>query len=133
MNVLLSIKPEFVEKIFTKEKRYEYRKSIFKQKVDKVIIYSTMPEGMIVGEFQIEDILCGEPEKIWEATNDFSGISYGFYNEYFKSKDEAYAIKIGYLTRYKEPIDPKTLSDSFTAPQSFFYIDDNYQKKRNKE
>ncbi|REK71981.1 hypothetical protein [Paenibacillus paeoniae] len=129
MNVLLSIKPEFVEKIFSKEKRYEYRKVIFKQKVEKVIIYSTMPEGRIVGEFQIEEILCGEPEKIWEATNDFSGISYGFFQEYFKSKEEAYAIKIGYLKRYEDPIDPKTLNYSFTAPQSFFYVDDNYEKR----
>ena len=30
MKVLLSIKPEFVEKIFSGEKRFEYRKNIFK-------------------------------------------------------------------------------------------------------
>lgn len=52
MKVLLSIKPEFVEKIFSGEKRFEYRKSIFKQQnIDTIVIYSTMPVGMIVGEF----------------------------------------------------------------------------------
>ena len=38
MKVLLSIKPEFAEKIFNGTKKYEFRKSIFKNKdVDKVI------------------------------------------------------------------------------------------------
>lgn len=32
MNVILSIKPEFVEKIFSGEKQYEYRKVLFKQR-----------------------------------------------------------------------------------------------------
>ena len=36
MKVLLSIKPEYVDKIFSGEKRYEYRKSMFKNKnIDK--------------------------------------------------------------------------------------------------
>ena len=33
MKVLLSIKPEFAEKIFNGTKKYEFRKSIFKNKV----------------------------------------------------------------------------------------------------
>lgn len=125
MKVLLSIKPEFVEKIFSEEKRYEYRKSIFKKNVDTVIIYATMPEGKIVGEFSIETILHDEPENIWELTNDYSGISHSFFKEYFESKQEAYAIKIGEVERYKVPIDPKTFEFPFTAPQSFFYVDDD--------
>ena len=43
MNLLISIKPEFVNKILANEKLYEFRKSIFKQKVDKIFIYSTYP------------------------------------------------------------------------------------------
>ena len=35
MNVLLSIKPRFVEKILEGEKRFEFRKGIFKQDVAK--------------------------------------------------------------------------------------------------
>lgn len=41
MKVLMSIKPEFVEKIFARKKRYEYRKSIFKKSISKIIVYST--------------------------------------------------------------------------------------------
>ena len=55
MRVLLSIKPEFVEKIFSGEKLYEYRKAMFKNvNVSSVVIYSTMPVGKIVGEFKFK-------------------------------------------------------------------------------
>ena len=57
MKVLLSIKPEFVQEIFTGKKKYEYRKAIFTRSVDKVVVYSTKPVGMIVGEFTVENIL----------------------------------------------------------------------------
>ncbi|MFE4710848.1 ASCH domain-containing protein [Paenibacillus sp. NPDC056722] len=127
MKVLLSIKPEFVKKIFSEEKKYEYRKTIFKKKVDTVIIYSTMPEGKIVGEFSIETILHDNPESIWEKTNVFSGITHSFFKEYFESKENAYAIKIGDIERYNKPIDPKNFDFPFTAPQSFFYVDDDYR------
>ena len=43
MKVLLSIKPEFVQEIFTGKKKYEYRKAIFTRSVDKVVVYSTKP------------------------------------------------------------------------------------------
>ena len=43
MKVLLSIKPEFVEAIFSGEKLYEYRKAIFKKNVTTVVIYATKP------------------------------------------------------------------------------------------
>ncbi|MGG4397402.1 hypothetical protein ABEX25_24145 [Paenibacillus thiaminolyticus] len=97
MNVLLSIKPEFVEKIFNNEKLYEYRKTIFRQKINKVFIYSTMPVGKIVGEFSVAAILHDHPEHIWELTNECSGITYDFFLQYFGEKEEAYAIQIGEL------------------------------------
>ena len=68
MNVILSIKPEFVEKIFSGEKQYEYRKILFKQKVDTVYIYASRPICKIVGEFKIDEILCDKPENIWKLT-----------------------------------------------------------------
>lgn len=35
MKVLLSIKPEFVEKIFAGEKKFEYRRTIFKKMLNR--------------------------------------------------------------------------------------------------
>ncbi|MFY0544947.1 ASCH domain-containing protein [Brevibacillus sp. H7] len=126
MKVLLSIKPEFVEKIFSEEKKYEFRKVIFKKDIDTVIIYSTMPEGKIVGEFQIEDVLHDDLESIWQQTSQYAGISYDFFKEYFSNKEQAYAIKIGEVIRYETPIDPKMVDKTFIPPQSFCYTDKEY-------
>jgi predicted transcriptional regulator len=123
MKVLLSIRPEYVEKIFSGEKKYEYRKVIFrKEDIDTIVVYSTMPEGKIVGEFQIESILVNSPDLIWKETKDDSGISAAFFHEYFENKHEGYAIKISNPIRYEIPIDPKIEYESFHAPQSFCYI-----------
>lgn len=122
MTVLLSIKPEFAEKIFNGTKKYEFRKSIFKRTdVHKIIVYASSPVKKVIGEFTIEDILNDNLDAIWDKTAVSSGISKGFYMAYFENKSKAYAIKIGRTKRYKQA---RELSDYnvHTAPQSFAYI-----------
>ena len=92
--VLLSIKPEFAHKIFDGTKKYEFRKQIFKDSsVKKVIVYSSSPEQKVIGEFKIDTILSDTPSAIWLQTRDYSGISQAFYDEYFRGRQNAYAIK----------------------------------------
>lgn len=123
MKVLLSIKPQFVDEIFNGKKKFEYRKSIFKNPdVKSIIIYATMPVGKIVGEFDIEEILEEHPKDLWEKTKKFSGISEDFYDSYFMGRDKGYAIKIKSLNKYDEPKCPYELFENFTAPQSFKYV-----------
>jgi predicted transcriptional regulator len=67
MKVLLSIKPEYVEKILDGTKKFEFRKGIFKNPdVKSVVIYSTMPVGMIVAEFDIADVIEDKPSTVWK-------------------------------------------------------------------
>lgn len=131
MKILLSIKPEFVKKIFSGEKKYEYRKTIFKSNINSIIVYSTKPEGKIVGELIVEDILIDTPEKIWEKTNAFSGINYTFFKNYFGNRKEGCAIKIAKTILYEKPIDPTEVDKSFRPPQSFCYINNNKQLSLN--
>ena len=122
MKVLLSIKPEFVEKIFAGTKKYEFRKSLFKRSdVKYVVIYASAPIKRVVGEFEIDDILSDDVETVWEQTKMYSGISKSFYNSYFRNRKTANAIQIGNLIKYEET---KLLSDYHIrqAPQSFCYI-----------
>lgn len=122
MTVLLSIKPEFAEKIFDGTKKYEYRKCVFKRPgIEKVVVYVSSPIKKVLGEFTIDDVLEDGVESVWEKTSQFSGISEAFYFGYFRHRDTAYAIKIGRTKRYKTA---KELSDYNirTAPQSFAYI-----------
>ena len=123
MKALLSIKPEFVEKIISGEKLFEYRKAVFKRpEVKSVVIYSTMPEGKIVGEFTIGEILAKSPEELWEVTKNASGINKRFFDEYFNEREVAYAIQIKDFRRYSTPINPYEVESDFKAPQSFKYV-----------
>jgi len=120
MKVLLSIKPEFVEKIIKGEKRFEYRRKIFKKDVESVIIYATSPWKKIIGEFYIDEILAEDPKILWSKTYRFSGVEKKFFMDYFKDSVIGYAIKIGKLELYKEPYNITDLVK--TPPQSYVYI-----------
>lgn len=124
MTVLLSIKPEYAEKIFQGEKRYEYRKRLFKRKdINRIIVYSTMPVGKVIGEFEINEIIEGSPISIWTKTKEYSGINKKNYTEYFRDKKTGFAISIKNVTVYKTPLDLKELNPNIKcAPQSFMYI-----------
>lgn len=121
MKVLLSIKPEFANKIFDGTKRYEFRKRIFTQDVKTIVVYASSPVQKIIGEFVIEHILNEEIDILWEHTKEYSGISKEYFYQYFKERDEGFAIKIKSTRKYKTP---KCIKEDFNKfpPQSFIYI-----------
>lgn len=122
MKVLLSIKPEYVEEIIKGNKKFEYRKRIFKREVESVVIYCTMPVGKIVGEFTIDSIINESPKKIWNMTSSYSGISRDSFLNYFSGRSDGFAIKIKNFVEYEKPINPREIDDHFVAPQSYKYI-----------
>ena len=121
MKVLLSIKPEFAGKIFEGLKKFEYRRSIFKQPVDSVVVYVSAPISLVIGEFEIEEIIHSDVQELWENTKDHSGISKDFFDSYFKDKETGYAIRIGYSQKYEKPL-PLFESFGVKPPQSFAYL-----------
>ncbi len=123
MKVLLSIKPEYAEKILKGEKRFEFRKVVFKNpSVRTVVIYATMPVGKVIGEFDIDEIISASPNEIWNLTDQYSGITKRFFTEYFDGREIAHAIKIKKTKRYDEPIDLLKILPHGIAPQSFCYL-----------
>ena len=95
MNVILSINPEFIEKIFSGEKQYGYRK--------------------------VPEIICDTPANIWQQTKDHSGVSKSFFQKYYVGKDKGVALKIKECKKYKNAVEPNTIVQNFKVPQSFFY------------
>ena len=122
-SVLLSIKPEFVEKIFSGLKRYEFRRVIFKSKnVSKVVVYASHPVQRVVGEFEVGGILALSRRQLWQHTKEYSGIAKNYFDDYFGDKETAYAIKIKSARRYEQPMALKHLCPSAHPPQSFMYL-----------
>lgn len=121
MKVLLSIRPEFVSRIFNGTKRFEYRRNIFRAVVERVIVYATSPTKLVVGEFEIEDILFDELDTLWFKTRHHSGLTEKHFYSYFTDLDKGYAIKIGKVSEYKTPLSLQHCY-GLHPPQSFLYL-----------
>ena len=119
--LLLSIKPEYVEKILQGEKKFEYRKRLAKEDVSYIYVYSTAPSMKVVASVHIEGYLSDSPTALWEKTKAAAGISRAKLRDYFRGCKTAYAYKLGKVEVFESP---KNISDFgvAVAPQSFVYI-----------
>jgi len=131
MKVLLSIKPEFAERIFDGSKRFEFRRSVFRDRsVRTVVLYVTQPVGMIMGEFDVARIITETPASLWERTAAFAGISREFFDRYFEGRSTASAIEVAEARRFASPVEPASAIENFTAPQSHMYVSDELGRVR---
>lgn len=122
MKVLLSIKPEFANKIFEGTKKYEFRRALFKNPdIKKIVVYASSPVQKVIGEFEIEEVLNLEVNELWRKTHLHSGITKDYFFQYFNDKTSGYAIKITRTKKYKKP---KCLRSDYNLlpPQSFLYL-----------
>jgi len=84
--MLLSINPQYVARILSGEKKYEYRKFRCRKNVDKIIIYSTAPIKRVVAEVDVSEIIEDTLDVVWEKTKEFSGITKDFLTNITREK-----------------------------------------------
>ncbi|MCQ2966996.1 MAG: ASCH domain-containing protein, partial [Alphaproteobacteria bacterium] len=87
--ILLSIKPEYTDRILAGTKKFEFRRQVAKRHVDRILIYSTAPEMKVVASVAVLGVLKETPQDLWQKTKEFSGISHDKYMEYFSKKEFA--------------------------------------------
>ena len=119
--MLLSIKPEYVDKIVSGKKKYEFRKFRCREGIDTIVIYATAPIKRVIGEVALVDIIEGDVEYVWRKTRDFGGILEKDYMAYYKGRKGAIAYQLGEVTLYDKPMELKDLGLDY-VPQSFAYI-----------
>lgn len=132
MNVILSIKPKWAEKIYNGEKTIEFRKSIpknFDTSNDVVFIYETAPVKMVTGYIRIK-AFCKMNSCYLNAIKKHNLFSKGFFEEqgklnideiikYSNNKGICYwVINSSYKWNF-EKID--IFSPTGKAPQSWCY------------
>jgi predicted transcriptional regulator len=120
--VLLSIHPEFAEAIFDGHKHYEFRRVLFKEDVNEVVVYATMPVARVIGSFKIVDIYEDAPKALWKKTKAVAGVTKEKFDSYFKDRTRAFAIKVGAPVRFAVPQPLSKYVASNIPPQSFCYI-----------
>lgn len=119
--IILSIHPSHIEKILSGEKRYEYRKRI-PSDIRYIVVYATAPIKMIVAFIEIDSVIKGTPEEVWEKTKNYAGISEDFFMHYFANYQDSYAIKIKAVHKLLSPKPLTALKDQICAPQSYTYL-----------
>lgn len=120
--VLLSIKPKYADLIFDGTKKFEFRRTIFKnENIKTIVVYASSPVQKVIGEFEIEMILNKDLAVLWKQTKKHAGIDEQYFFEYFINKEKGYAIKIKKTRKYRKPL---CLRDDFNLlpPQSFLYL-----------
>lgn len=120
--ILLSIKPEYVDRILAGTKKYEYRKRLARSNSSVLLIYSTYPIMKVVAKVEILGTICAAPSTLWEQTKSNAGISRKKYREYFHGCKIACAYELGKVEIFDPPRDLSDYNVIF-APQSFLYVD----------
>ena len=121
--ILLSIHPRFAEAIFAGEKRFEYRRSIFRRRdVTTVVMYASRPVGKVVGEFTIGNVLSLKLEELWERTHEGAGIDRSYFKRYFRGRSFGHALAVEEARRYKPPLSLRSDYGINRPPQSFCYL-----------
>ena len=120
-SIVLPIKSEYVEKILSGQKIYEYRRFLCKKNIDKIYIYETSPVKKIVAECDVLEKWSMKKEKIWNLTQEFSGISKKAFDKYYLEEKKASLYKIGNVKRYDKPFDLLDFGIGY-YPQSYIYV-----------
>ena len=123
-DILMSVKPEYVEKILTGSKLVEIRKRFSDRRLGaRAVLYASSPQKAIVGEAVVRRITFGSPEEIWEKFGGYIGCSVKDYRAYVGSAAKISAIEFEDVIPYREPLSLSQMShligDDLTPPQSY--------------
>lgn len=133
--LLLSIKPEYANKIFKDQtKKVELRRVRTRlTEGDIVLVYVSSPEKIFVGSFEVESVIeikasRQEIKKFWNQFQDLVGISQQEFNSYYKGASVIVGILIKNIRPFEKPVPleslPKKLS-YLRPPQSYRYLEDS--------
>lgn len=120
-NIILPIKPIYAEKILNNTKKYEYRKKLCVDNIDKIYLYATAPVKGIVGEAVVTEKIIMNKKKMWRLTKEKSGIDFCIYEQYYRNCENACAYVLDKVKKYDKLVLLKDI-DGISIPQSYTYI-----------
>ncbi len=124
--LLLSIQPQYADKIFDGTKLVELRRTRPKISCGEVaIVYVSTPTNAIVGLIEIEKITGAPPSLIWPKICQHAGISKQTFDEYYRGANTAFALYLRHARLLPRPIHLtylRRLWQNFRPPQSFGYL-----------
>ena len=120
MDILLSVKPKYVQYIRAGKKRVELRKSFpVNKEISRIYIYESSPVKKICGYFEPKTISKLPVPELWEKTKSLSCVEESDFKKYYQGKESGTAI---FFDRFI-PLPVATLQRiAQRAPQSYTYL-----------
>lgn len=124
--ILLSIKPQYAEKIFEGSKTVELRR-VFPKRIKQgalVLIYVSSPVKSLSGSFKVVRVVKKPVKELWKIVNKKAGVTYEEFNTYYEGTSVGVAIFFTEVCRHRNPIELKDLKKKvlgFSPPQGFRY------------
>jgi predicted transcriptional regulator len=123
--VVISFTPDSSEEILNAEEAIELRRhSAGCENGTPVVIYTSGKVRKVEGSCVVEELICDEPESLWERGVKDMGLTKEDYDAYFEGAKKAYAF---ILTDIKK-VDPFPLP--FPGPRSFRYLYDDIAEQK---
>jgi predicted transcriptional regulator len=124
--LLISIKPEYANKIFEGSKTVELRRVRPRLREDDiVVVYASCPEKALVGWFEVEEIIEEHPNKLWNKVEYKAGIDRKIFDRYYQGASLGYGIFLKRSFLFEKPIDLEIIKEQwseFRPPQSYHYL-----------
>jgi predicted transcriptional regulator len=125
-NVLLSIKPEFAQKIITGEKTVELRRKFPIQQVigQLGVIYASSPLKKIIGYAVITNVSFLPIDQIWSQHGEEAKVEKDFFDKYYSNLTHGFVIHLREPLLLERQICYQQLRDQYGIfpPQSFRYL-----------
>lgn len=93
MDILLSVKPKYVQYIRAGKKRVELRKSFpVNKEISRIYIYESSPVKKICGYIEPKTISKFPVPELWEKTKSLSCVEESDFNKYYQGKETGIGI-----------------------------------------
>ena len=118
----MSVHPRFATGLVDGQKTVEFRKRRLAPDVRRVLVYATAPVQKVIGEFEVAEIVVGEPAEIWARFGALGLIGEPEFFRYYGESATAVAIVARGAQRYRTPVTLTSWVPAPPTPQSFSYL-----------
>jgi predicted transcriptional regulator len=128
--LLMSIRPEYIKKIFNGDKVVEIRRKFnHKWSNRRVTLYSSHPTKAVMGYAIIQSVLSDSPDNIWDNYGSQLGCTRKEFDSYTDGLNKVFAIQLHEIQPYKTPMPLSQLSwflnEDLVPPQSYSSLKQN--------
>ncbi len=124
-DILMSIKPPYVDMIVSGCKTVEIRKRAVRAPAGaRIWLYATSPRQQVVASARLESVALDTADEIWSAFGERAGIDRREFDAYVGEAEVVTALCLTEVTELDAPVCPQGEAPAFRPPQSYAFLHD---------